>query len=112
MGTPEFSIPTLKILKQSKHKIVCVYTQPPKKKSTGQKIQKTAVHNFSENEGIKVNTNNLNSENEYNNFMNLNPDLVVVVAYGQIIPDIYLKKKDLILKKTKKKIKEIDRVIV
>ena len=96
MGTPEFSIPTLKVLKKSKHKIVCVYTQPPKKKSRGQKILKTAVHVFSENEGIKVNTNNLNSENEYKNFMNLNPDLVVVVAYGQIIPDIYLKKKDLI----------------
>ena len=33
MGTPEFSIPTLKVLKKSKHKIVCVYTQPPKKKN-------------------------------------------------------------------------------
>ena len=31
MGTPEFSIPTLQVLKQSKHKIVCVYTQPLKK---------------------------------------------------------------------------------
>ena len=31
MGTPEFSIPSLNILKESKHKIVCVYTQPPKK---------------------------------------------------------------------------------
>ena len=65
MGTPEFSIPALKALKQSKHKIVCVYTQPPKKKSRGQKIQKTAVHIFSENEGIKVKTNMLNDENEY-----------------------------------------------
>ena len=53
MGTPEFAIPSLKVLKQSKHKIVCVYTQPPKK-SRGQKILKTAVHVFSENEGIKV----------------------------------------------------------
>ena len=96
MGTPEFSIPSLKVLKESKHKIVCVYTQPPKKKSRGQKIQKTAVHIFSENEGIKVKTNMLNDENEYENFIKLNPDIVVVVAYGQIIPDIYLKKPDLI----------------
>ena len=96
MGTPEFSIPSLKILKQSKHKIVCVYTQPPKKKSRGQKILKTAVHVFSENEGITVNTNNLENEKEYKNFVKLNPDLVVVVAYGQIIPDIYLKNPDLI----------------
>ena len=95
MGTPEFSLPSLKILKQSKHKIICVYTQPPKKKSRGQKILKTAVHVFSENEGITVNTNNLNDEREYKNFIKLNPDLVVVVAYGQIIPDIYLKNPDL-----------------
>ncbi len=67
MGTPEFSIPALKALKQSKHKIVCVYTQPPKKKSSGQKILKTAVHVFSENEGIKVKTNKLSDENEYKN---------------------------------------------
>ena len=96
MGTPEFSIPTLKILKQSKHKIVCVYTQPPKKKSRGQKLLKTAVHIFSENEGLKVNTNNLKNENEYKNFIKLNPDIVVVVAYGQIIPDIYLNNPNLI----------------
>ena len=96
MGTPEFSIPSLKILKKSEHKIVCVYTQAPKKRSRGQKILKTAVHVFSENEGIKVNTNNLNNEEEFKNFTKLNPDLVVVVAYGQIIPDIYLKNPDLI----------------
>ncbi len=96
MGTPEFSIPALKVLKQSKHKIVCVYTQPPKKKSRGQKKLKTPVHIFSENEGIKVKTNKLTDENEYKNFMKLNPDIVVVVAYGQIIPDIYLKNPNLI----------------
>ena len=35
-------------------------------------------------------------EKEYKNFIRLNPDLVVVVAYGQIIPDIYLENPDLI----------------
>ena len=53
MGTPEFSIPSLKILKQSKHKIVCVYTQPSKKKSRGQKIKKLLFIFFSEKKGIK-----------------------------------------------------------
>ena len=96
MGTPEFSIPALKILKQSKHRIICVYTQPPKKKSRGQKILKTAVHIFSENEGMKVKTNQLSEKNEYEDFIRLNADLVVVVAYGQIIPDIYLKNPNLI----------------
>ncbi len=95
MGTPEFSIPALEKLKNSKHKVICAYTQPPKKKSRGQKILKTAVHTFSESEGINVRTNRLNDKKEYEDFMLLNPDLVVVVAYGQIIPDIYLKNDNL-----------------
>ncbi len=67
-----------------------------KKKSRGQKKLKTAVHVFSENEGINVRTNKLNNKAEYDDFMLLNPDLVVVVAYGQIIPDIFLKNPNLI----------------
>ena len=96
MGTPKFSIPTLKILKQSQHNIVCVYTQPPKKKSRGQKKLKTAVHIFSEKEGIKVKTNELKDKKEYKEFTKLDADLVVVIAYGQIIPEIYLKNPKLI----------------
>ena len=96
MGTPEFSIPALKILKQCKHEIVCVYTQPPKKKSRGQKILKTPVHIYSENEGIKVRINKLSDKGEYENFKKLKADLVVVIAYGQIIPEIYLKNPNLI----------------
>ena len=96
MGTPEFSIPSLKILKSSRHKIISVYTQPPKKKSRGQKILKSAVHIFSENEGINVRTNNLKDEREFEEFKQLNPDLVIVVAYGQIIPDVYLNNPHLI----------------
>ncbi len=96
MGTPEFSIPTLKILKESKHEIICVYTQPPKKKSRGQRILKNAVHIFSEKEGIKVRTNQLSNKEEYENFIKLKADLVVVIAYGQIIPEIFLKNPNLI----------------
>ena len=90
MGTPEFSIPALKILKESKHKIVCVYTQPPKKKSRGQKILKTAVHTFSEKEGIAVRTNKLSDKKIYEEFVKLKADIVIVVAYGQIIPKEFL----------------------
>ena len=96
MGTPEFAIPSLNILKQSKHKIVCVYTQPPKKRSRGQKILKTAVHVFSEKEGIKVRTNQLKDGKVYDEFMGLQADLVVVIAYGKIIPENYLKNSNLI----------------
>ena len=96
MGTPEFSIPSLKILKESNHKIICVYTQPPKKKSRGQKVLKTPVHIFAENEGLKVKTKKLNESQEYDDFIKFNPDLVVVIAYGQIIPERYLKTPNLI----------------
>jgi len=90
MGTPEFSIPSLEYLINSKHKVVCVYTQPSKKKSRGQKIQKTPVHTFSEKNGINVRTSKLTDENELIKFKDLKPDLVIVVAYGQIIPSSFL----------------------
>ena len=90
MGTPEFSIPSLEYLIKSKHNVVCVYTQPSKKKSRGQKIQKTPVHIFSEKNGINVRTSKLTDENELIKFTDLKPDLVIVVAYGQIIPNSFL----------------------
>ena len=91
MGTPEFSIPSLEYLIKSKHKVVCVYTQPSKKKSRGQKIHKTPVHIFSEKNRINVRTSKLTDENELTKFKNLKPDLVIVVAYGQIIPNSFLR---------------------
>lgn len=90
MGTPEFSIRTLKALVNSNHKVLRVYTQPPKKKARGQKILKSPVHIFSEKEKIEVRTSKLSLESEYKEFTKLKPDLVVVVAYGQIIPELYL----------------------
>ena len=38
MGTPQFAVPILNAIHNSKHEILCVYTQPPKKKSRGQKL--------------------------------------------------------------------------
>lgn len=88
MGTPNFSVPTLRSLFNSNYKIEAVFTQPPKKKSRGQKIIKSPVHL----ESIKLNIpvrhpNNLNSEEDLNFIKNLNVKYVVVVAYGQIIPE-------------------------
>ena len=47
MGTPNFAVPILKSLYQSNHKILEVYTQPPKKKDRGQKISFSPVHELS-----------------------------------------------------------------
>ena len=54
MGTPEFSVPILKSINNSKHKILSVYTQPPKKKSRGQKIKESPVHIAARKLGLQV----------------------------------------------------------
>jgi methionyl-tRNA formyltransferase len=91
MGTPEFSVPTLESLIKNKFNILKVYTQPPKKSKRGQKVNSSPVENFCiENKVIFDNPLNLNNEKEFNNFKKLSPDLVIVVAYGQIIPKSFL----------------------
>ena len=88
MGTPTFSVPILRSLYESNFNIEAVYTQPPKKKSRGQKIEKSPVHL----ESIKLNIpvrypEKLNNEIDFNFIKNSIVKYVIVVAYGQIIPD-------------------------
>ncbi len=87
MGTPEFSIASLETINNSSHKIITVYTQPPKKKSRGQKIETSPVYKKAKKLNLKIRCpENLNNETEYNFLKDNTPDVVVVVAYGQIIP--------------------------
>ena len=91
MGTPDFSIPTLKTLLNSNHKILHVYSQPAKKANRGQKINSTPIELFSKENFLKIRTpESLDSEEEFNFLKDLNPDLVIVVAYGKIIPKRFL----------------------
>ena len=93
MGTPEFSIPFLQSLIKNKFNILCVYTQPPKKAKRGQKINISPVEEFSKKNKIKLrNPEDLNSKEEYEFFKKLSADLVVVVAYGKLIPKSFLNK--------------------
>ena len=90
MGTPEFSVPILRSL-NLKHKIISVFTQPPKKKSRGQKIIKSPVHLEAEKLKIPVRIpENLNNEIELKFIRESKVKVVVVVAYGQIIPEKFL----------------------
>tara|TARA_Y100000590_G_scaffold403349_1_gene489964 strand:+ start:9632 stop:10531 length:900 start_codon:yes stop_codon:yes gene_type:complete len=92
MGTPEFSVPALEELIKNNFNILTIYTQPPKKSKRGQKINASSVEEFSIKKKLNIrNPNSLNTEEEYKIFKNLSPDLVVVVAYGQIIPKNFLK---------------------
>ena len=92
MGTPEFSVPTLDLLIKSKFNIIKVYTQPPKKSKRGQKINSSPIEEYCKKNKLSFrNPKTLDSEEELNSFKELSTDLIVVVAYGQIIPKKFLK---------------------
>ena len=96
MGTPDFSVPALRAI-NLKYEIISVYTQPPKKKSRGQKIIKSPVHIEAEKLKLQVRIpRNLNNETDLQFIKESNVNFVIVVAYGQIIPEKFLNIKNLI----------------
>ena len=91
MGTPEFSVPTLDTLIKNKFNILTAYTQSPKRSKRGQKVNPSAIEEFCKKNKINFrNPLSLNSKEEFENFRKLSPDVVVVVAYGKIIPKFFL----------------------
>ncbi len=87
MGTPEFAVPVLKSVFDSNHELLAVYTRPPKKKFRGQKIINSPIHKCADDLKIPVRCpENLNSK-EIEYIKKLNPNVVIVVAYGLIIPE-------------------------
>ncbi|MDC3007051.1 methionyl-tRNA formyltransferase [Candidatus Pelagibacter sp.] len=92
MGTPLFAVPILKSLYQNGFPISVVYTQPPQKSHRGQKINKSPIQGLSETLNIDFRSPQSLRDNkeEYEFLKNLNADLAIVVAYGQIIPKEYL----------------------
>ena len=91
MGTPQFSVPVLESLAKSSYQISCVYTQSPKKSNRGQKLNPSPIQNCAENLKLVIRSpNNLNTEEELKFFKKVNPDIVVVVAYGQLISKQFL----------------------
>ena len=92
MGTPFFAVPILKSLYQNGYEVSVVYTQPPQKSQRGQKINKSPIHGISETLKIAYRTPSSLKDNkeEYNYLKELDADIAIVVAYGQIIPKEYL----------------------
>ena len=92
MGTPLFAVPILKSLYQNGYPISIVYTQPPQKSKRGQKINKSPIQGISETLNIDFRSpiTLKDNEEEYKFLKELNADLAVVVAYGQIIPKEFL----------------------
>ncbi len=92
MGTPLFAVPILKSLYQNGYPISVVYTQPPQKSHRGQKINKSPIQGISETLNINFRSpkNLKDNEEEFRFIKELNADIAIVVAYGQIIPKKYL----------------------
>jgi methionyl-tRNA formyltransferase len=92
MGTPEFSVPTLRLLVDAGHRIVAVYTQPPRPGGRrGLDLQKSPVHQAAELLGLPVFTPvNFKDPEERERFRALNADVGVVVAYGLLLPEAIL----------------------
>ena len=87
MGTPDFAIPSLKILIQNNHSIIAVVTTPDKERGRGQKITFTAVKQFAIEKNISVyQPEKLKGNIEFVELMkSIHPDLFVVVAF-RILP--------------------------
>lgn len=88
MGTPEFScLPLQNLINNKEFEIVSVYTREPTFANRGQKITKSPIHNLALENNIKVITpktlRNLEIQQEFQSFQ---ADIVVVVAYGLILP--------------------------
>lgn len=91
MGTPEFSIPSLKAIHESKHNLIAVVTTPDKERGRGQKITFTPVKQFAVEYNIPVyQPEKLKGNNEFINQMKeLQPDLFVVVAFRILPKEIF-----------------------
>ena len=92
MGTPEFSVPILKSIYENNFSIEAVYTQPPQKSQRGQKLNKSPINQLADSLDINCRTpaSLKNNYEELEFIKKINPDIVIVVAYGQIIPKEFL----------------------
>lgn len=88
MGTPDFAVPALSALLESPHKVVAVYTQPPRPAGRGMDLKKSPVHLLAEKMGLPVFTpENFKDPKDIEDFKNLKADVAVVAAYGLLLPE-------------------------
>ena len=86
MGTPQFAVSSLQKLHDNGHNIKLVITQPDKPFGRGKKIKKSEVKEKAEELGLEVfQPLKVKTEDSVNVIKNLNPDLIVVIAYGQLL---------------------------
>ena len=85
LGTPEFSIPSLKKLVESRHEVIAVVSQMDKPNGRGNKLKPSPVKEFALNNNLKLFQYEKISRDGVEDIKNLNPDIMVTAAYGQIL---------------------------
>jgi methionyl-tRNA formyltransferase len=91
MGTPDFAVPTLSEMTGAAHDVAAVYTQPPRPAGRGMEPRKSPVHRFAEEAAIPVYTpRSLKTPEAQAELAALEPEVIVVVAYGLILPKAVL----------------------
>lgn len=88
MGTPDFAVPTLEKLIEAGHEVIAVVTQPDRPKNRGMQMQESPVKEVAKKHNIPVfQPERVKKDREFlDNMKNLNADINVVVAFGQILP--------------------------
>jgi methionyl-tRNA formyltransferase len=90
-GTPEFAVPSLQKLIDLGHDVCAVYTQPDRPAGRGQHLQPSPVKVLALAHNIPVlQPLTLKTDDEFQTFQNFNADLMVVVAYGMMLPQTVL----------------------
>ncbi len=91
MGTPDFAVPTLKALHRAPYSVPLVVTQPDRPKGRGRRSTPSPVKTTATQMGLTIaQPVNVREPEFLLRLKNLDPDFLVVVAYGQILPDIVL----------------------
>lgn len=94
MGTPYFAVPTLNSLINSSHEVTAVFSQPPKPKGRGMDVTMSPVHNIAETYSIPIYTpSSLRIQETFEIINSIEADIIVVAAYGFIIPKNILESK-------------------
>ncbi len=87
MGTPDFAVPSLQALHESRHRVVMVVTQPDRPRGRGRKIMPSPVKEAAVRFGYELlQPEKVRTPAVHDVIIDLKPDLLVVVAFGQILP--------------------------
>ena len=90
-GTPKFAVKSLSVLNQSEHEVVAVYCQPDRPKGRGKVLTACPVKIFAEeNNLLVIQPEDFKDKQSQTQLALLNPDVMVVAAYGQILPKAIL----------------------